>query len=83
MRVARYFSNDDIRTDEIPKPIIGPGEFLVKIKKSGICGSDILEYYRKAKMKKLGYLSERWRRSFVSLKINELPLASIGKIFYC
>lgn len=54
MRVARYYSNDDIREDEMLKPIIGPGEFLVKVKKSGICGSDILEYYRKAKMKKLG-----------------------------
>jgi len=54
MKVARYFSNDDIREAEIPKPKIGPGEFLVKVKKSGICGSDILEYYRKAKMKKLG-----------------------------
>lgn len=54
MKVARYFSNDDVREAEIPKPEIGPGEFLVKIKKSGICGSDVLEYYRKAKMKKLG-----------------------------
>ncbi len=54
MRIARYFSNDNIKTDEIPKPILGSGEFLVKVKKSGICGSDILEYYRKAKMKKLG-----------------------------
>ncbi|MFW9826862.1 MAG: zinc-dependent dehydrogenase [Candidatus Thorarchaeota archaeon] len=54
MRVARYFSNDDIRIDEIPKPTINQGEFLVKVKKSGICGSDILEYYRKAKMEKLG-----------------------------
>jgi len=54
MRIVRYYSNDDIRTDEMPKPIIGKGEFLVKVKKSGICGSDILEYYRKAKMKKLG-----------------------------
>jgi len=54
MRVARYYSNDDIREDEMLKPIIGSGEFLVKVKKSGICGSDILEYYRKAKMKKLG-----------------------------
>ncbi|MFX1366455.1 MAG: zinc-dependent dehydrogenase [Promethearchaeota archaeon] len=54
MKIARYFSNDNIITDEMPKPIIGPEEFLVKVKKSGICGSDILEYYRKAKMKKLG-----------------------------
>lgn len=54
MRVVRYYSNVDIRVDEIDKPVIGEGEFLVKVKKSGICGSDILEYYRKAKMEKLG-----------------------------
>jgi L-iditol 2-dehydrogenase len=54
MKVARYYNNEDVREDEIQKPIIGLGEFLVKVKKSGICGSDILEYYRFAKMKKLG-----------------------------
>jgi len=57
MRVARYYSNNDVRTDDILKPIIGSGEFMVKVKRSGICGSDILEYYRKAKMKKLGVSS--------------------------
>ena len=54
MKVARYYNNNDVRLDEIPKPTIGPGELLVKVKKSGICGSDVLEYYRLAKMKKLG-----------------------------
>jgi L-iditol 2-dehydrogenase len=54
MKIARYYNNNDIRPDEMPKPTIGPGELLVKVKKSGICGSDILEYYRFAKMKKLG-----------------------------
>jgi len=54
MKIARYYNNNDIRQDEMPKPTIGPGELLVKVKKSGICGSDILEYYRFAKMKKLG-----------------------------
>jgi len=54
MKIARYYNNNDIRQDEMPKPTIGPGELLVKVKKSGICGSDILEYYRLAKMKKLG-----------------------------
>ena len=54
MKIARYYNNNDIRLDEIPKPKINPGELLVKVKKSGICGSDILEYYRIAKMKKLG-----------------------------
>jgi L-iditol 2-dehydrogenase len=54
MKIARYYSNEKVIEDKIPTPEIGPGEFLVKVKKSGICGSDILEYYRFAKMKKLG-----------------------------
>jgi L-iditol 2-dehydrogenase len=57
MKVARYYSNDDIREDEMAKPVIGSGEILVKVKKSGICGSDILEYYRFAKMERLGVKS--------------------------
>ncbi|MFX0082119.1 MAG: zinc-dependent dehydrogenase [Candidatus Hodarchaeota archaeon] len=54
MKISRYYNNNNIREDEIPKPEIGLEEILVKVKESGICGSDILEYYRLAKMKKLG-----------------------------
>lgn len=54
MRVAKYYNNSDVRVEEMEVPKINAGEFLVKVKKSGICGSDILEYYRFAKMKKLG-----------------------------
>lgn len=54
MKVAKYYNNKDVREEEHPKPKIGDGELLVKVKKSGICGSDILEYYRLAKMKRLG-----------------------------
>ncbi|MFC1496111.1 zinc-dependent dehydrogenase [Candidatus Margulisiibacteriota bacterium] len=46
MRVAKYYNNKDIRIEEIPKPKIGPGEILVKIMASGICGSDVMEWYR-------------------------------------
>ena len=54
MKVVRYYNNKDLRLDEIPIPTLSSGELLVKMEKSGICGSDILEYYRFAKMKKLG-----------------------------
>ncbi len=47
MRVAMYYSNSDIRIEELPVPEIGPGEILVKVIASGICGSDVLEWYRK------------------------------------
>ncbi len=46
MRVAMYYNNRDIRVEELPKPKIGPGELLVKIQASGICGSDVMEWYR-------------------------------------
>ncbi|MBM3133462.1 MAG: zinc-binding dehydrogenase [Chloroflexi bacterium] len=46
MRVARYYSNRDVRLEEMPVPKIGPGELLVKVISSGICGSDAMEWYR-------------------------------------
>ncbi len=49
MRAAMYYANDDVRIVDIPKPKIGPGEILVRVKSSGICGSDVMEWYRKPK----------------------------------
>jgi L-iditol 2-dehydrogenase len=46
MRVAMYYNNKDIRIEERPVPRIGPGEMLVKVWASGICGSDVMEWYR-------------------------------------
>ncbi len=46
MRVAVYYNNRDIRVEERALPTIGPGELLVRIRASGICGSDLMEWYR-------------------------------------
>lgn len=46
MKVAMYYNNKDIRLEEMPKPTIGPGEVLIRIEASGICGSDVMEWYR-------------------------------------
>jgi L-iditol 2-dehydrogenase len=46
MKVAMYYNNRDVRLEEIPTPTIGPGELLVKVLASGICGSDVMEWYR-------------------------------------
>lgn len=46
MRVGMYYNNRDVRVEEKPVPEIGPGEILVKVHASGICGSDVLEWYR-------------------------------------
>jgi len=46
MRAAVYYNNSDVRLEERPVPKIDGGEALVRIKASGICGSDVLEWYR-------------------------------------
>jgi len=46
MRVAMYYNNSDVRLEEMPVPRIGPGELLVRVEASGICGSDVMEWYR-------------------------------------
>jgi L-iditol 2-dehydrogenase len=46
MRVAMWYNNRDVRIEEKPVPEIGPGELLVRIEASGICGSDVMEWYR-------------------------------------
>ena len=46
MLAAVYYNNQDIRIEEMTKPKIGDDEILVKVLASGICGSDVLEWYR-------------------------------------
>ena len=46
MHVAMYYNNRDVRLEEIRTPTIGPGELLVKVLTSGVCGSDVMEWYR-------------------------------------
>jgi L-iditol 2-dehydrogenase len=53
MQVAMYYNNKDVRIQEIPKPTIGDDEFLLKVMASGICGSDVTEWYRVPKAPKV------------------------------
>ena len=46
MKVAYWYNNKDIRIEEVPTPKPGPKEMLVKVISCGICGSDIVEWYR-------------------------------------
>ena len=50
MRVLMYYSNNDVRLEEMPTPQIGSGELLLKVAASGICGSDVMEWYRRDKV---------------------------------
>jgi len=46
MRVAMYYTNQDIRIEEMPTPEIGPGEVGVVGMPDKDRGSDVMEWYR-------------------------------------
>jgi L-iditol 2-dehydrogenase len=46
MLAAVYYNNHDVRIEEMLIPKIGEDEVLLKVKASGICGSDVIEWYR-------------------------------------
>ena len=46
MKVGMYYNNSDVRVEEQPVPVVGDTDILIKVMASGICGSDLLEWYR-------------------------------------
>ena len=46
MQVAMYYKNDKVEIQHLPIPQIKEDEVLIKIMASGICGSDVMEWYR-------------------------------------
>ena len=46
MKAAYWYNNKDIRIKNVPTPKPKHKEMLVKVISCGICGSDIVEWYR-------------------------------------
>ena len=46
MRAAVYHGPRDIRIEDLPVPIPGPGDLLLEVRSVGICGTDALEWDR-------------------------------------
>jgi len=41
-----YYNNNKVEVEELPVPEVGKNDILIKVMASGICGSDVLEWYR-------------------------------------
>ena len=46
MKISIWYNNNDIRLKDVPMPRAGPKEMLLKVISCGICGSDVVEWYR-------------------------------------
>lgn len=49
MKAAMYYSREDVRIEEMPIPEIDKEEVLVEMKACGICGSDLMDWYLRAR----------------------------------
>jgi len=49
MRAALYYGENDLRVEDVPKPRIGYGELLVKVRACGVCGTDLMHWYQRPK----------------------------------
>jgi threonine dehydrogenase-like Zn-dependent dehydrogenase len=45
VRAARYYGREDIRLEDVPEPEPGPRDVKLRVPFSGVCGSDLQEYY--------------------------------------
>jgi L-iditol 2-dehydrogenase len=46
MKISLWYNNKDIKIQEAEIPSPGPAEVLLKVMACGICGSDLVEWYR-------------------------------------
>jgi len=45
MKVLKYYGPDDFRIESQPIPEIGPGELLVRVRASGVCSGETMDWY--------------------------------------
>ncbi len=81
MLAAVYYNNHDVRIEEMPVPEIGDEEVLLKVMASGICGSDVIEWYRVPKAPRvLGHeatgVIDRVGSKVTSLKVGDRVFVS-------
>ena len=41
MKAVVFRGKDDIRLEEVPRPVAGPGEAVIRITTTTICGTDV------------------------------------------
>lgn len=49
MKAAVYHGENDFRVEDMPRPQIGYGELLVRVRACGVCGTDLMHWYQKPK----------------------------------
>lgn len=46
MKAAVYYGPEDVRVEEVPRPVLEPGDALLRVMVCGVCGTDVKTYLR-------------------------------------
>ncbi|MDV3277525.1 MAG: zinc-binding dehydrogenase [Nitrososphaerales archaeon] len=46
MKAARFYAPRDVRLEDVPEPEVGPGELLIEVLASDMCGTDLKTFMR-------------------------------------
>ena len=91
MKALNLYGVNDLRYDEIPRPVPQVGEVLLKVRACGICGSDIPRVFEKGTYhfptiighEFAGEIVEAEDKSLLGHKAAVFPLLSCGKCAAC
>jgi (R,R)-butanediol dehydrogenase/meso-butanediol dehydrogenase/diacetyl reductase len=45
MRAAVFYGRSDLRLEDVPEPVPGPGEVKIRLAHNGLCGTDLHLYF--------------------------------------
>ncbi len=79
MKVAMYYNNNKVQIEEMPIPKINDDEILVKVQACGICGSDVMEWYRLKKAPRV--LGHEMSGDIVKVGKNVKKLKAADRVF--
>lgn len=61
MKAAIYYDRQDVRLEQRPDPMCGPGDAVLKTLYSSICGTDVAVYQRGAPHRTQNHAGRRVR----------------------
>ena len=93
MKALVYTKPDEIQLQDYQDPVLKPGEVIIKIKASGICGSDMHAYHGHDPRRNPGLVmghelsGEIWKSDSplygVGQKVTANPLITCGHCYFC
>ncbi|MFQ5879284.1 MAG: alcohol dehydrogenase catalytic domain-containing protein [Dehalococcoidia bacterium] len=94
MKACLFHGVQDVRLEEVPRPQVGPGDLLLKVRAAGICHSDIRVYLGQKKARPgvipghetagaVAEVGERVQGFRVGDRVVVCPILACGRCYFC